>query len=449
MIGSQLLELLAARAEAGNPLRVGMIGAGRFGTMFLTQAQRVPGLHVLGIASRSADRTRAAVDQAGWPEDQYSAPDLTHALSTGRTHVSDDVEALIEADGLEVLIEATGNPVAGVQYARKAIAQGRHLVMVNVEADVLAGPLLARQARAAGLGYSLAIGDQPALILELVEWAVSNGFEVVCAGKGTKFLPVYRQSTPDTVWGYYGFSPEKVAEEKMKPATYNAGIDGTKASIEMAAVINATQLTPPPDGLSYPPCGIRDLAFVCRPYYDGGLLAQSGTVEVVSSLERDGRKVPDDIRHGVFVTIRASNEYVRRCFVEYMHTDPSGWYTAVYRAHHLVGLEVISSVLKVGLRGEGTGYPIRFGADVVALAKTDLAAGTELDGEGGYTVYGKLLSAASALDAGALPIGLAHGVRLRRAVAADELVHWSDVECDAAHPVVQFRREMERCMGGD
>jgi predicted homoserine dehydrogenase-like protein len=444
MIGSQLMELLAARAESRNPLRVGMIGAGRFGTMFLTQAQRIRGLHVLGIASRSVDRTRASVARAGWPEEQYAARDLGQAYDTGATCITDDMEALIEADGLEVLIEATGNPVVGVQYARKAIAEGRQLVMVNVEADVLAGPLLARQAQAAGLGYSLAYGDQPALIIELVEWALSNGFEVVCAGKGTKYLPAYRQSTPETVWDIYGFSPDKVAQENLKAAPYNAGIDGTKASIEMAAVVNATQLMPPAGGLSYPACGIRDLPHICRPREDGGLLDQSGTVEVVSNLERDGRKVPDDIRHGVFITLKASNDYVRRCFVEYTHTDDSGWYTVIYRSHHLVGLEVATSVLKVGLRGEATGYPIRFAADVVACARVDLPIGTYLDGEGGYTVYGRLMPAAEALTVGALPIGLAHGIRLEKAVPADQLVHWSDVIYDAADPVVLYRQEMEK-----
>ena len=448
MIGSQLMELLTARAESRRPLRVGMVGAGRFGTMFLTQAARIEGLHVLGIASRSVERTRAAVARAGWPAEQYGATGFAQACRAGTTWITDDVEALIEADGLEVLIEATGNPVFGVWCARKAIAQGRHLVMVNVEADVLAGPLLAEQARAAGLGYSLAYGDQPALIIELVEWALSNGLDVVCAGKGTKYVPEYRRSTPDTVWDYYGFSPDKVARENLKPAPYNAGIDGTKASIEMAAVVNATHLTPPPGGLSYPPGGIQDLATLCRPRSAGGLLAESGTVEVVSSLERDGRQIPDDIRHGVFITLKASNDYVRRCFMEYMATDPSGWYTAAYRAHHLVGLEVATSVLKVGLRGEATGYPIRFGADVVAVAKVDLPAGTELDGEGGYTVYGKLMAATDAVEIGALPVGLAHGVTLKNEVKADQLVHWSDIDYDETDDVIGFRRQMESVMLG-
>jgi len=444
MTGSQLLQLLAARVESGNPLRVGLIGAGRFGTMFLSQARRVQGLHVLGIADLSLERTREALRRAGWPPEQFAAVSLAQALETGSTYLTDDGTSLIQADGLQVVVEATGNPVVGIRYALRAFENGRHVVMVNVEADALAGPLLAERAAAAGVVYSLAYGDQPALICELVEWAYANGFEVVCAGKGAKYLPVYHTSTPDTVWEHYGFSPEKVAQDGLCAQMYNSFLDGTKSAIEMAAVANATGLAPQPEGLRFPPCGIDDLPHVCRPRSDGGQLAHTGTVEVVSSLERDGRPVYRDLRHGVYVTLKASSDYVRRCFTEYLPTDSTGWYAAMYRPYHLVGLELTTSILKVGLRGEATGFPVGFRADVVAMAKRHLAAGRLLDGEGGFTVYGALMPTEDALKAGALPIGLAHNVRLRNEVAAGQPVRWSDVEYDEADPVVRFRREMER-----
>jgi len=449
LIGSQLLQLLAARVESGNPLRVGLIGAGRFGTMFLSQARRVPGLHLLGIADLSLERTREALRRVGWPAEQFAATSFVQALETGSTYLTDDGGALIRADGLEVVVEATGSPTAGIRYARQAFEHGRHVVMVNVEADALAGPLLAERAAAAGVVYSLAYGDQPALICELVEWAQSNGFEVVCAGKGARYLPIYHTSTPDTVWEYYGFSPEKVAQDGLSAQMYNSFLDGTKSAIEMAAVANATGLTPQPEGLRFPPCGVDDLPHVCRPRSDGGQLAHTGTVEVVSSLERDGRPVYGNLRHGVYVTLKASSDYVRRCFVEYLPTDSTGWYAAMYRPYHLVGLELTTSILKVGLRGEATGFPVGFRADVVAMAKGNLPSGTLLDGEGGYCIYGALLPVEDALKAGALPIGLAHNVRLKNEVAAGQPIRWSDVEYDEADSVVCFRREMERRMAGD
>ena len=444
MTGSQLLQLLAARVESGNPLRVGLIGAGRFGAMFLSQARRVPGLHVVGIADLSPERCRQALRRVGWPPEQFAATSFAQALESGSTYVTDDVESLIQANDLEVVIEATGNPVVGIRYALKAFENGRHVVMVNVEADALAGPLLANRAAAAGVVYSLAYGDQPALIWELVEWAQSNGFEIVCAGKGSKYLPIYRTSTPDTVWEHYGFSPERVAQDDLNARMYNSFLDGTKSAVEMAAVANATGLVPQAEGLRFPPCGVDDLPNVCRPRGDGGQLAHTGTVEVVSSLERDGRPGFHDLRHGVFVTLKASSDYVRRCFAEYLPTDSSGQYAAVYRPYHLVGLELTTSVLKVGLRGEATGFPVGFRADVVATAKRHLAAGTLLDGEGGYCAYGALTPAEDALQSGAFPMGLACDVRLKNRVAAGQTIRWSDVKYDETDPAVRFRREMER-----
>jgi len=441
----QLLQLLAARAEAGKPLRVGLIGAGKFGTMFLSQACRVSGLHVLGVADLSLERASKALHRAEWPQAQFAATSFAQALDAGTTHLTEDGEALIRAEGLDVVVEATGNPAAGINYALKAIEYGRHVVMVNVEADVLAGSLLAKRATEAGVVYSLAYGDQPALICELVEWARASGFEVVCAGKGTKYLPIYHTSTPDTVWKHYGYSQEMVERSGLNPKMFNSFLDGTKSAVEMAAVANATGLLPQPEGLLFPPCGVDDLPHICRPRSEGGQLAHKGTVEVVSSLERDGRPVYRDLRWGVYITLEAPNDYTKRSLAEYgLPLDSSGRYTAMYRPYHLVGLELTISVLRAGLRGEATGSAISFNGDVVATAKRPLTAGETLDGEGGYCVYGTLMPAGDALKAGALPIGLAHNVKLRNDIAAGQPIHWSDVEIDEKDPVVRFRREMER-----
>jgi predicted homoserine dehydrogenase-like protein len=442
---NDLMSLLAARAEAGNPLRVGLIGAGTFGTMFLAQARRVPGLHLLGVADIAPERARAAMLQAGWPAEQFAAPSLAEALASGRTYVGDDSAALIAASGLDVIIEATGVPAAGVAHALLAIDFGKHIVMVNVEADALAGPILAKRARAAGVVYSLAYGDQPALIAELVEWARASGLEVLCAGKGTKYLPIYHRSTPATVWEHYGFTPQQIAQGGFNPQMFNSFIDGTKSAIEMAAVANACGLTPQPSGLRFPPCGVDDLPHVLRPQADGGLLERRGTVEVVSSLERDGRPVYRDLRWGVFVTFAAPDEYVKQCFAAYgLQTDASGRYSALYRPYHLIGLELTVSVLRVGLRGEPTGSPTGFRGDVVAVAKRDMAEGELLDGEGGYCVYGQLRPAEASLAEGLLPIGLAHNLRLRGPIVAGSALRWDDVFYEPTNPTVRMRKLMEK-----
>ena len=426
------------------PVRVGLIGAGKFGTMFLAQARRIPGLHVLGVADLSIDRARNALARAEWPPSQFAATDFDNARKTGATHLTEDGDALVGADGLDVVVEATGNPLAGIRYALKAIREGRHLVMVNVEADVLAGPVLAQRAESAGLVYSLAYGDQPALICELVDWARTNGFDVVCAGKGTKHRPVYHESTPDTVWDHYGIDAETAAQGGMNPRMFNSFLDGTKSAIEMAAVANATGLEPQPEGLSFPPCGIDRLPDVCRPRSAGGQLSHTGTVEVVSCVHPDGTDVDRHLRWGVYVIIEGSGDYIRRCFTEYgLPTDDSGRYTAIYRPYHLVGMELATSVMRAGLHGEATGSPRAFVADVAATAKRDLAAGETLDGEGGYRVYGRLMPAAAAVGNGVLPIGLAHGVKLNRGIAAGDPILRSDVELDEDSDVLRLRREME------
>jgi predicted homoserine dehydrogenase-like protein len=428
-----LHRLLQQRAEAGQPVRVGLIGAGKFGSMFLSQVPTTRGLEVAVIADLDPERARATCQKVGWD-----------AARIARTRFAASGAEACGDPEVEVVVEATGAPAAGIVHARAAIAAGKHIVMVNVEADVLAGPLLAEEARARGVVYSMAYGDQPALTCELVDWARACGFEVVAAGKGTKYLPAYHAVTPDGVWAHYGLTPEEARAGGMNPQMFNSFLDGTKSAIEMAAIANATGLAVPADGLGFPPCGVDDLPHVLRGKEAGGLLQQDGMVEVVSCLERDGRPVFRDLRWGVYVVLRAPNEYARTCFREYgLKTDASGWYAAMYKPYHLIGLELGISVLSAALRGEPTGQTRGFAGDVVAVAKRPLSAGESLDGEGGYTVWGRLVPAARSLAEGAVPIGLAHGVKLVRDVPAGQVVRWSDVAA-AENEAMRVRREMER-----
>jgi predicted homoserine dehydrogenase-like protein len=432
-----LSHLLNARRTAGKPVRVALIGAGKFGSMFLSQVPHTPGLEVPVIVDLDPDRAREACRTVGWDDARIAA-----------TLYTDDGSAATDG-AIEVIVEATGNPAVGIKHARAAIAAGKHIVMVNVEADVLAGPLLADEARRAGVVYSLAYGDQPALTAELVDWARATGFHVVAAGKGTKYLPAYHDVTPAGVWSHYGLTAGEAQSAGMNPQMFNSFLDGTKSAIEMAAIANATGLDVPADGLSFPPCGVDDLPHVMRPREAGGVLEKSGVVEVVSSLERDGRPVFRDLRWGVYVVLEAPNGYAADCFRQYgLKTDTSGRYAAMYKPYHLIGLELNISILSAALRGEPTGQPQGFRGDVAAVAKRDLRAGEMLDGEGGYTVWGRLMPAAKSLGIGALPIGLAHRVRLKNDVAHGAVVQWSDVEVNADDNAVVTRRAMEARFSG-
>ena len=427
------------------PIQVGLIGTGAFGSMFLSQSRRTAGIEVAGVADLDVAHAAAVLGELGWAPHEIQVGPASIAPGGGHTGVVGDAAELVDADGIDVVVEATGNAAAGLRHAAAAIQAGRHVVMVNVEADVLAGPLLARRAAERGVVYSMAYGDQPAIICELVDWARTSGFEVVAAGKGTRYLPVYSESTPDTVWTHYGIAPEVAAAEGFNPKMFNSFLDGTKSAIEMAAVANATGLLPAVDGLKFPPAGTRDLPQLLRPEDEGGLLAQAGTVEVVSSLHRDGREIEDHLRWGVYVVIRAADDFVAKRFASYgVVTDTSGRYAALYRPFHFIGLELGVSVASVVLRREPTGASRLFAADAVAVAKRNLVAGEMLDGEGGFTVVARLMPAANSIRERALPIGLAHGIRLVNSVSAGRVVRWSDVAIDETQGAASTRREFER-----
>ena len=437
-------KLLQRQAE-GRPVRVGLIGAGKFGSMYLAQIPRTPGVHLVGIADLSPSAAQANLARVGWEAQRTQAGSLAEAVKTGATHVADDWRSLVRHPAIDVIVECTGNPVAAVEHCLAAFKEKKHVVNVTVEADAFCGALLAQRAAEAGVVYSLAFGDQPALICDLVDWARTCGFPVVAAGRGHKWLPHFCESTPETVWGHYGLTPEQAKRGGLNPKMFNSFLDGSKPSIESTAVSNATGLAVPSNGLLYPPASVEDIPYVTRPKSEGGVLEKKGMVEVISSLEPDGRKIPYDIRMGVWVTVEAETEYIKNCFEEYnAHTDPSGRYFTLYKRWHLIGLEVGVSVAAVALRGEPTGVAMGWNADVVATAKRDLAPGEMLDGEGGYTVWGKLLPAATSARMGGLPLGLAHKVKLVRAVKKGQSLSWDDVAMDTSTDAYRTRREMER-----
>ncbi len=443
-----LSRMLRERAAAERPVTVGLVGAGKFGTMFMAQARVTEGMHLVGIADLNVARARSQLAAAGWPAEQYAPASLDEAARSGGTAVVEDAEALIRHQAIEVIVEATGDPRTGIRFCLAAIEAGKHIVMVNVEADALAGPLLARRAEQAGIVYSLAWGDQPALICEQVDWARAAGFRVVAAGKGTRYLPTYHASNPDTVWEILDQYLKIEDRASINPKMFNSFVDGTKSGIEMTAVCNATGLAAQTGGLAFPPASRFELAEICKPRESGGTLERAGVTEVTSSVYRDGRDVPHHLAMGTYVVIEAESDYARRCFSEYhMLQDSSGRYASLYRPTHMIGLELGISIASAALRREPTGAPTCFNADVVATAKRGLSAGEVLDGEGGFLVWGRQCPAQQSLAEGYLPLGLAQHVRLRNPIREGDPLRWRDVEIDEDDLAVRFRREMEREFG--
>lgn len=442
-----LSRMLAERAAQNRPVRIGQIGAGKFGTMFLAQCRLTRGFHLVGLADLMPARARERLLGVQWPAERIDARSLGEALKSGKTHLTDDAMALINCPDIDVIIEVTGDPAVGIRHASAAIEAGKH-VMVNVEADALAGPLLAKRAAAKGVVYSMAWGDQPALICEHVDWARTCGFEVVSAGKGTRYNTHYHRSNPDTVWEILDKYLKITDRSHINPKMFNSFIDGTKSGIEMTAVCNATGLVPQSEGLTFPPASRFELAEVCKPRADGGTLEKAGVTEVVSSVTRDEKDVPHHLAMGTYVVITSESAYAQQCFGEYnMLQDRSGRYASLYRPTHMIGLELGVSVASAALRKEPTGCSVAFNSDVVATAKRPLKKGEILDGEGGFCVWGKQTPAADSLKEGYLPLGLAAHVKLKCQVAEGQRLKWSDVEIDAADAAYTFRREMEAAFG--
>ena len=302
---------LLERASANRPIRIGLIGAGKFGSMYLSQIPRTPGVHLVGIADLSPAVARTNLARVGWEAERLQAKSLDDAVKNGTTFISDDWQALVRHPSVDVVVECTGSPMHAVDHILEAFAHKKHVVNVTVEADAFCGPLLGSRALAAGVVYSLAFGDQPALICDLVDWARTCGFPVVAAGRGHKWLPHFSESTPETVWGFYGLTPEQAERGGLNPKMFNSFLDGSKPSIESTAVSNATGLGVPSNGLLYPPASVEDIPFVTRPISEGGVLERKGMVEVISSLEKDGRVIPYDIRMGVWVTVEAETDYIK------------------------------------------------------------------------------------------------------------------------------------------
>ncbi len=439
-----LNKMLKARIKAQKPVRVGLIGAGKFGSMILSQARHIEGIAITAVADLDIKKIKESFRRVGWDISNCFTNSANDAVISGKTWLTENTSDIFKIPEIECIVEATGDPLFGIRHALMAIENNKHVVMVNVEADVLCGPYLNQKALENNVVFSMAYGDQPAAICELVDWVRINGFDLVAAGKGMNFQPHFRYSTPDTVWKYFGWTDEEVAAGDFNPKMYNSFTDGTKAAIEMAAVANATGLDCPDDGLAFYPTGLHDLTNVFKPIANGGRLPKKGLLDIAASREPDGREVYNNICYGMFVTFKAPNEYSRDCFRQYgLVTDSSGWYASMWRPFHMIGLETNTSIMSAVLRNEPTGASCFWKADAVATAKRDLASGEMLDGEGGFCVWAKAIPARLSDKIGALPIGLAQNVKLKNSVRKDEIIKISDVDLIEVNDIIGFREKMK------
>ena len=441
--------LAELQARAREPVPVGIVGVGRMGRGIVDQIATMPGMRVRALADRDGERALRGLTENGWDRDQVCVTEVLEtavdALRTRQAIATED-PLLLPQLPVEAVVEATGDPQTGAQVAALSIEHSHHTVMLNVEADVAVGPLLADRARQAGTVYTLAAGDQPGAIFELAEWARTLGFEIVCAGRGTVLFPDDHHATPETY-------AETAARNRMNPKMYNEFRDGTKSQLEMVAVSNVLHMPPQVRGMLEPHCAWQDLGRVFSLRQDGGLLERAGVVDMANAIDSDGRYVHEDkVFPGVFVVVTSPHPGVRSAMGSLFEPGFGGvgqqwgpnW--GLFRPYHLACVEVPMSIARAVVQrrptGEMEGGPT---AELIAIAKRHLRPGDELDGGGGYTVYGLSERIEAARARRLLPFCFAYeGTRVRRPVARDEALTWDDVEVDTRTPLYRLRLEQDR-----
>ncbi len=438
---------LAQRAAEGRPIRVGIIGTGKFGAGLVAQISQMQGMTVSAIADINLDHAIHAYTSSGVPAETLvtaeRAAAIDDAIRADRPAITQDGLLVAQSDLVDVVVEATGVPDVGARMAYEAITHNKHVVMVNVEADVTVGPILRRLADAAGVVYTLVDGDQPGCTMNMVDWARALGFEVVAAGRGTIMYADDRQGTPDTVPQRFGFSQEMIQRRTINLKMYNSFRDGTKAQVEMAALANAAGLVPDVRGMHEPSVNIEDIARVFSLREEGGILSRHGVVELANSVAEDGQTLlPNGLGMGVFAVIRTDHPFTQEDLRSYyLHPGGNGHNYLLYRPYHLVAVEAPISIAKAALYGEPTGSPLPTPTtEVITVAKRHLEEGETLDGGGGYTVNGLCERAEVAREQKLLPLGLAAGARLKCDVAPGEAITYDMVELVEDSFILKLRR---------
>ena len=412
-----------------HPIKIAFIGCGKFVSMFLAQYNHLNKIQIDSIVDIDIKQAKKNCSNSGIDPE-----------SIEKINFSNSLDEILDRN-IEIFIEATGNPIIGTVHAVKIIKNKKHLILVNVEADITCGKYLSDLAKENNVICSMAYGDQPSLILEQIEWARLNGFDVICAGKGTKYHPSFEYSTPDTVWEHYGLTKQRAEKESgMNPKMFNSFLCGDKSAIEMCAVSNASNLKCPSNGLTFPPIGVYDIAKKMIPKKDGGLIESEGQVEVISSIDLQKKDINNDLRWGVYIVLKAKNEYVKNCFKDYgMVTDTSGNYSAIWRPYHYIGLELAQSIYSIALDNRATGYTKNYNADVASIAKKNLKKGEKLDGEGGFCARGRLINSEKSKKEKILPLGLTDNAILKKDIIKNEVIKIDDVELNLPDEVIRAR----------
>ena len=425
---------LAARAETGKPVRIGLVGAGEMGTDIVSQVARMRGIEIGVISELKPGAAKKSVELAYGSADRVqevsSADGANAAMEAGRIAVTNNVSALLEAGLIDVVVDATGVPEVGAAIGLSAMERGKHLVMMNVEADVTIGAYLRAEAERLGVIYSLGAGDEPSSCMELIEFVSAMGHRIISAGKG-KNNPLNIDATPDTY-------TEEAIRRHMNPRMLVEFVDGSKTMVEMAAIANATGLSPDKPGMHGPACSREELSSVLVPQSAGGVLS--------SSAGRVDYTIGKGVAPGVFVVAEMDHPRIRERMEDLKMGK--GPYFTFFRPYHLTSLEVPLTCARVVLYGKADMVPMaRPVAEVCAVAKRDLAVGDTLDQIGEYCYRAWIMEAGEARAAGAIPCGLLAGAKVTEAIKKGALITKANTAVPANSKIAALRARQDAMLG--
>jgi predicted homoserine dehydrogenase-like protein len=424
---------LRERADSGKPIRIGLIGAGEMGTDIVTRAAMMDGVDVAAITDLNPEAARRSVNiahqESGHSGDAANADDVNTVIESGKTAIIDNADAILESGLIDVVIDATGVPAVGAEIGLSAMERGKHLVMMNVEADVTIGAYLKSEADRLGVVYSLGAGDEPSSCMELIEFVTAMGHNVICAGKG-KNNPLNIDATPDDY-------AEEAAARNMNARMLTEFVDGSKTMVEMVAIGNATGLYPDKPGMHGPAAGPKELASTLIPASDGGVLSAAGRVDY---------SVGKGLAPGVFVVVEAQHPRVAERLRDLKMGD--GPYFTFIRPYHLTSLEVPLTCARAVLHNKADMVPIdRPTGEVCAVAKKDLAPGEVLDQIGEYCYRAWAMEAGEARTARAIPCGLLTGCIVTAPIKKGALITTENTRIPSDSKIAELRARQDKLLG--
>ncbi|ESX83086.1 MULTISPECIES: homoserine dehydrogenase [unclassified Mesorhizobium] len=424
---------LLQRAEQQGPITIGLAGAGQMGTDIVVQVALMPGMRIGAI---SEVRPQAAIDAALLAGHDRSdivqagnAAAIDRAIEAGKIAVTEDLHALAAAGRIDVIIDATGNPNIGTLFALEVMKNGKHIVMLNVEADITIGRFLKDEARKAGVVYTGAAGDEPACTLEIIGFAKSLGFNIIAAGKG-KNNPLKIDAMPADY-------EKEAAERNMNARMLVEFVDGSKTAIEMVAIANATGLVPDVPGMHGPTATLEELASVLCPREDGGVLHRKGVVDY---------SIGKGVAPGVFCIIETQHPRVLERMIDLK--VGKGPYFTIFRPYHLTSLEVPLSAARAVVYKRADMEPLdRPVAEAVAVAKSDLGVGQSLGMIGENDYRGFAMTWEDARARGALPLGLAERAKVVKPLKIGDFLTYENCVPDDSMVITQIRRRLDQSDG--